>query len=219
MAPINLDDVIHYRPPAKKPQFKPSRAPGSHNRIHSQIPLDRPGPAHPFLSSQHWRSSLPFSGHAPYLQSHFNASSEVEMLLASSELAEEVTIDSSNEFDMDFLNASSGIDANFAISNIHTASREFPDGVSSSDLGQGLFNQRHDNCQGDEHHDSNVTSPSQDIDQGGGLEQSTPLYSTSVPDGLCIPVAEKGISSRTEAFENAGQCSLSQLGCPILWLT
>ncbi|OQE42612.1 hypothetical protein PENNAL_c0697G05886, partial [Penicillium nalgiovense] len=22
MAPINLDDVIHYRPPAKKPHFK-----------------------------------------------------------------------------------------------------------------------------------------------------------------------------------------------------
>lgn len=144
MAPINLDDVIHYRPPAKKPHFKPFRAPGSHDRIHSQIPLDRPAPAHPFLSSQHWRSSLPFSGHAPYLQSHFHASSEVDTLLAPNELAEEVIIDSSNVFDMGFLNASSGRDPNVAISNLHTASRELPDDVSSSDLGQGLSNQHHD---------------------------------------------------------------------------
>ncbi|KAJ5367845.1 hypothetical protein N7541_001786 [Penicillium brevicompactum] len=202
MAPINLDDVIHYRPPAKKPHIKPFRAPGSHDRIHSQIPLDRPAPAHPFLSSQHWHSSLPFSGHAPYLESHFHASSEVETFLAPNELAEEVTIDSSNEFDMDFLNASSGRDANVAISNIHTASRELPDDVSSSDLGQGLSDQHHDDYQGGEHHESNVTS-SQDIIQGRGLEQSTPLFSTSVRDGLCIPVTEEEILSRTEAYENA----------------
>ncbi|KZN94242.1 hypothetical protein EN45_044320 [Penicillium chrysogenum] len=203
MAPINLDDVIHYRPPAKKPHFKPFRAPGSHDRIYSQIPLDRPAPAHPFPSSQHWRSSLPSSGHAPYLQSHFHAPSEVETLLAPNELAEEVTIDSSNEFDMDFLNASSGRDANVAISNIHTASRELPGDVSSSDLGQGLSDQRHDDFQGDEHHESNVTSSSQGIIQGEGLEQSTPLYSTSVRDGLCIPVAEEEILSPTDAYENA----------------
>jgi hypothetical protein len=120
---------------------------------------------------------------------------------------------------MDFLNASSERDANVAISNIHTASRELPDDVSSSDSGQGLSDQRHDDFQGDEHHESNVTSSSQDIIQGGGLEQSTPLYSTSVRDGLCIPVAEEEILSRTEAYENAGQCSLSQLGCPVLRLT
>ncbi|KGO76320.1 hypothetical protein PITC_018430 [Penicillium italicum] len=203
MTPINLDDVIHYRPPAKKPYFKPSQAPNSHDRIHSQIPLDRRAPAHPFLPSQQWRSSLPISGHAPYLQSQLHASSEVETLLAPNELAEEVTIDSSNEFDMDFLNASSGRDANVAISNIHTASRELPDDVSSSALGQGLSGQHHDDFQGDEHHESNVTTSSQDIIQGGGLEQSTPLYSTSVHNGLCIPVAEEEFLSRTEAYENA----------------
>ena len=48
---------------------------------------------------------------------------------------EEVTINGSNEFNMDFLNISSGRDTNVAISNIHTASRELPDNVSSSDLG------------------------------------------------------------------------------------
>jgi hypothetical protein len=143
MAPINLDDVIHYRPPTKKPHFKLFRAPGSHDRIHSQIPLDRPAPAHLFLSSQHRHSSLPFSGHAPYLQSHFHAPSEVETLLAPNEFAEEVTIDSSNEFEMDFLSASLGRDTNATKSNIHTASRELPDDVSSSDLGQGLSDQRH----------------------------------------------------------------------------
>ncbi|EKV15763.1 hypothetical protein PDIG_13060 [Penicillium digitatum PHI26] len=208
MAPINLDDVIHYRPPAKKPYFKPFRAPGSHDRIHSQIPLDRPAPAHPFLSSQHWHSTLPFSGHAPYLQSHFHASSEADTLLAPNELAEEVTIDSSNEFDMDFLNAFSERDASVAISNIRTATRELPDDVSSSDVGQGLSDQRHDDFQGDEHHENNVTSSSQDIIQGGGLEQSTPLYSTSVRDGLCIPVAEEKILRRTEAYENADEATM-----------
>lgn len=143
MAPINLDDVIHYRPPTKKPHFKPFRAPGSHDRVHSQIHLDRPAPAHPFLFSQHWHPSLPFSGHAPYLQSHFHAPSEVETLLAPNELAEEVTIDSSNEFDMDLLSVSSGRDANVAISNMHTASRELPDDVSISDLRQVLSDQHH----------------------------------------------------------------------------
>lgn len=142
MAPINLDDVIQYRPPTKKPHFNLFRALGSHDRIHSQIPLDRPAPAHLFLSSQHRHSSLPFSGHAPYLQSHFHAPSEVETTLAPNEFAEEVTIDSSNEFDMDFLSASLGRDTNVAISNIHTASRELPNDVSSSDLGQGS-DQRH----------------------------------------------------------------------------
>ena len=50
-----------------------------------------------------------------------------------------MTIDYSNEFDMDFLNASSGRDANVAVLNIYTASRELPDDVSSSGLGQGLY--------------------------------------------------------------------------------
>ncbi|KAJ5458834.1 hypothetical protein N7530_010778 [Penicillium desertorum] len=198
MAPINLDDVIHYRPPTKKPYFKPFRAPGSHDRINPQIPSDRPAPAYP----------LPFSGHVPYFQSLFHASSEVETLLAPNELAEEVTIDCSNEFDMDFLNASSGRDANVAISNIHTASRELPDDVSSSDLGQGLYEQRHGDFQGDGHYESNVTSSSQDIIQGGGLKQSTPLYSTSVRDGLCIPVAEEEILSQTEAYENIDESTM-----------
>ncbi|CRL28795.1 unnamed protein product [Penicillium camemberti] len=207
MAPINLDDVIQYRPPTKKPHFNLFRALGSHDRIHSQIPLDRPAPAHLFLSSQHRHSSLPFSGHAPYLQSHFHAPSEVETTLAPNEFAEEVTIDSSNEFDMDFLSASLGRDTNVAISNIHTASRELPNDVSSSDLGQGS-DQRHNDFQGNEHHESNVTSSSQDIIQGGGLEQSTPLYSTSVGDGLCIPVAEEEFLSRTKAYENADEATM-----------
>jgi hypothetical protein len=46
-----------------------------------------------------------------------------------------VTINSSNEFDIDFLNASSERDINVAILNIYTASRELPDNISSSDLG------------------------------------------------------------------------------------
>ncbi|CDM37292.1 Homeodomain-like [Penicillium roqueforti FM164] len=188
--------------------INPLRAPGSHDRINSQIPSDRPPPAYPFLPSQHWRSSVPFSGHAPYFQSHFHASSEDETLLAPNELAEEVTIDCSNEFDMDFLNASSGRDANVAVSNIHTASRELPDDVSSSGLGQGLYDQRHDDFQGDGHHENNVTSSSQDIIQGGGLEQSTPLYSTSVRDGLCIPMAEEEILSQAEAYENADESTM-----------
>ncbi|KAJ5260450.1 hypothetical protein N7505_009831 [Penicillium chrysogenum] len=93
---------------------------------------------------------------------------------------------------------------------MHTASRELPDDVSSSDLGQGLSDQRHDDFQGDEHHESNVTSSSQDIIQGGGLEQSTPLCSTSVRDGLCIPVAEEEILSRTEAYENADEATMER---------
>lgn len=55
-----------------------------------------------------------------------------------------MAIDFSNEFDMDFLNAFSGKDANVAISNIYTASRELLDNISSSDLWQGLSDQRHD---------------------------------------------------------------------------
>lgn len=84
---------------------------------------------------------------------------------------------------------------------------------------EGLLDTLRPDFQGNEHHESNVTSSSQDIIQGGGLEQSTPLYSTSVGDGLCIPVAEEEFLSRTKAYENAGQWSLSQLGCPVLWLT
>jgi hypothetical protein len=76
-----------------------------------------------------------------YLQSQFHESSEVETLLAPNELAEEVTVDYSNEFDMNFLNASSGRDTNVAISIMHTASRELPDDVSSIVLGQDLYDQ------------------------------------------------------------------------------
>jgi hypothetical protein len=83
-------------------------------------------------------------GYTPYLQSHFYIPSEVKTLLAPNELAEEVTFDSSNKFDIDFLNTSSERDTNVAISNIYTASRELPDNISSSDLGQGLSDQRHD---------------------------------------------------------------------------
>ena len=56
----------------------------------------------------------------------------------------QVTIDCSNELDMDFLNASSERDAKVAVSIVHTASRVLPDDVSNSDLGLGLYDQRHD---------------------------------------------------------------------------
>ncbi|CAG8902812.1 unnamed protein product [Penicillium egyptiacum] len=207
MAPITLDDIIHYRPPAKSPHFKPFQAPSSHARIHSQSSSDRPAPANPFLPSQHWHSSLPFTGHAPHLQSQFHPSSEVETLLSPAELAKEVTVDS-NEFDMDFLNTSLGRDTNVAISNIHTASRELPDDVSSSDPGQRLYDQHFDDFQGDEHHESNVTPPSQDIIQGGGTEQSTTLCSISVRDSPYVPVEEEEIRSQTEAYKNADQATM-----------
>jgi hypothetical protein len=143
MALITLDDVVHYRPPAESPHFKPLQGPRSHDRIHPQSYSDRPAPLYPCLPSQDWRSSLPLSGHTPYLESHFHASSEVETLLAANELAEEVTIDCSNELDMNSLNVSSRRDANVAVSNVHTASRDLPDDVSNSDLGLGLYDQRH----------------------------------------------------------------------------
>lgn len=133
--------IVRLQKKKKKTHFKLFQAPGSHARIHSQSSSDRPAPAHSFLPSQHWRPSLSFSGHAPYLQSQFHESSEVETLLAPNELAEEVTVDCSNEFDMNFLNASSGRDANVAVSNMHTASRELPDDVSSIVLGQDLYDQ------------------------------------------------------------------------------
>ena len=124
MAPINLDDIIHNHPPVKRPHFKPLQVPGHHARILSRSSFNAPAPAHPPLHGQHGRLGPPLSGHPPYLQGHFNASSEAETLSAPNKFAEEVTIDCSNEFDMDVLNAFSGKDANVAISNIHTASRE-----------------------------------------------------------------------------------------------
>ncbi|KAJ5437603.1 hypothetical protein N7445_006147, partial [Penicillium cf. griseofulvum] len=48
------------------------------------------------------------------------SSYDLETFLAPNELTEEVTIDSSNVFDTDFLNASSGRDINVAILNIYT---------------------------------------------------------------------------------------------------
>lgn len=144
MAPINLDDIIQYRPPAKEPHFKPLQAPGSHARIHSLSSSDRPAPAYPFLPSQHWRSSLPFSGHTPYLQSHSHSSRETKTLLALNELAEEVAIDCSDEFDMDLLNANSGRDANVAVSSVCPTNRDLGDDVSCTGLGLGQYNKCHD---------------------------------------------------------------------------
>lgn len=138
MAPINLDDIIHYRPPAKKPQFQPLRIPSSHTRIHSQSSWGKPAPTHPFLLGQYWCSSLPFSGHTPYLQSHFHSSGEPEMSLAPHELAEEVAIDCSNEFDIDFLNSNSGSDANLAVCSTN---RDVGDDISGSGSGLGRYDQ------------------------------------------------------------------------------
>ncbi|KAJ5462482.1 hypothetical protein N7530_010687, partial [Penicillium desertorum] len=56
-------------------------------------------------------------------------------LLAPNKLTEEVTINYSNKFNIDFLNTSLGRDINITILNIYTASRELPDNISSSGLG------------------------------------------------------------------------------------
>ncbi|KAJ5480496.1 hypothetical protein N7530_006005, partial [Penicillium desertorum] len=109
--PINLDNVIYYCPLTKKLYFEPFGAPGSHD--------------------------LSTSVRVFYSRVYAVPLNEVETLLASNKLAEEVTIDSSNKFDIDFLNTSSERDVNVAILNIYTASRELLDNISSSDLGQG----------------------------------------------------------------------------------
>ncbi|QQK46712.1 Homeodomain-like [Penicillium digitatum] len=76
--------------------------------------------------------------HPPVKRPHFKPLQHIRLYTANTavwvlhsrairrifKFAEEVTIDCSNEFDMDVLNAFSGKDANVAISNIHTASRE-----------------------------------------------------------------------------------------------
>jgi hypothetical protein len=139
MAPINLDDIIHYRPPVKKTHFKPLQVPGHYVSIHSQSSLDRPAPAHSPLHSQQSHSNPPFSGHTPHFQGSFNASDEVETSLAPIELLDEVTLNCSNGFDMDFFNASSGRDATVAVSNVNTASRDLPENVSSNDSGLSLY--------------------------------------------------------------------------------
>ncbi|KAJ5922230.1 hypothetical protein N7516_009933, partial [Penicillium verrucosum] len=139
--PINLDDVIYYRPLTKKPYFKPLRAPGSYDLLAFDYSI--------------------LGVYAVLLNKD-------ETLLAPNELIEKVTINYSNKFNIDFLNTSSGRDINVIISNIYIASRELPDNISNSSLGYYL---------------------------GGGLKQSTPLYSISVRNSLYIPIAEEEILS------------------------
>ncbi|KAJ5203018.1 hypothetical protein N7449_005097, partial [Penicillium cf. viridicatum] len=142
--PINLDNVIYYCPSTKKLYFKLFGVPGSYDLL-------------AFESSILGVYAIPLN--------------KVEILLAPNELTEEVTINSSNKFNIDFLNTSSERDINVTILNIYTASRELPDNISSSNLGYYL---------------------------GGGLKQSIPLYSISVRNSLYIPVAEEEILSRIE---------------------
>lgn len=138
MAPITLDDIVHYRPSAKKSHHKPLQAPIFHPHIYSESSSDRSIPSHPFPPNQHWRSSVSLPAHSPYPQSLSYLSGEAGTSFHRNKSAEEVAFDCSDESGMEFSNVHLNSDAVSNVRSMNGASRD----VSNTGLLPGL----HDQC-------------------------------------------------------------------------
>lgn len=119
MPTISLDEIIHYRPPTEKAQFRGPRPISLYPQNYSNPSSEGPILSRPFPPSQVWPSGFPLSAHERCPQMISRSPVEPGPSLPLTEHAGEVALDLSEEMGMDFPNVTLEEDTDGPLSNAH----------------------------------------------------------------------------------------------------